>query len=175
MGAGRPPKPISILQTSGTFRKDRHGNKGINFPLPASIANPFDPKKNKAEALHWDDLAPALLQLGLLTVTSRATLIALCRLYRDIEEADANINENGQVIEVEVFHRVTGSVTGHRLITNPYVKLKDKYQDQYNKLLNEFGGNPSSAAKVASQKKPESTKAGNSFAFSMAGRKVSNL
>jgi phage terminase small subunit len=163
MGAGRPPKPTALKVLAGTLKKCRTNNAEPVFPSPKDITCPFDEKKESVAAAHWNELAPDLIRLGLLTVTSKATLVDLCRVRADIVACEEKIAAEGRWVMVPVFSRKTGEVTGEVEKENIAVKRLVALRYQHEKLLNEFGGNPSSAAKVASQKKPES-KVPSSFA-----------
>jgi phage terminase small subunit len=161
----RPRKPISILKLQGTHRKDRHATEDLPFSAAADIANPFDKEKQKDEAEHWDALAPDFIRLGLMNQVNKQTIVHLCQVHRDILACEKKIADEGLWVMTPVFSRKTGEQTGEIETENLAVRLLRDLRYQYEKLLNEFGGNPSAAAKVAAQKKPEkSTQPGDSFA-----------
>lgn len=165
MPVGRPRKPTNLLQLSGTWRADRHANPANETRFRAGDATcPFDATAEPAAAAEWNRLAPELLRLGLLTIASRNTLILICRTWADVVACDRKIAAEGLWVEVPVFSRKTGEQVGSREEENLAVSRQYEARALYNRLLNEFGGNPSSASKVASQKKPAGDKPGNSFA-----------
>jgi phage terminase small subunit len=138
------------------------------------VACPFDEEKEKIEAEHWNRLAPEFLRLGLLNHVNRETLIHICQVVRDIRIYEQKISEEGHFVDYPMFSKATGEQTGTIERENNAMRPLRDARLLHEKLLNEFGGNPSSASKVASQKKPDSVKPGNPFAFSFAGKKASN-
>lgn len=148
----RPRTPTRLLHLYGTYRSDRHKGRGdCSQWTPDSGENPFDKKQHPDAFAHWNALAPRFLELALLTVTSRETLIHICMVYEDIEVLQRKIRAEGLFVMYPVFSRKTGELVGEEERVNNATKPKKQAIDLYNRLLNEFGGNPASESKVASQ------------------------
>ena len=181
MPAGRPPKPTVLKLLAGNPGKRKINKDEPKFTLLADVANPFidandtDAEKPlSTEAEHWNRLAPEFLRLGLLNQVNRETLIHICQVVRDIRIYEQKIAEEGHFVDYPMFSKATGEQTGTIERENNAMRPLRDARLLHEKLLNEFGGNPSSASKVAAQKKPEKSPSGNPFAFSFAGKKASN-
>lgn len=147
---GRPPKPTAIKRLEGN-----PGNRKLNDDEPqfssADLTAPVGLDETaKAE---WNRLAPELRKLGLLTITSERTLFNLCMAWSNIVECEMKVAEEGMWITVGIFNK-KGEQIGTREMESPASVKLGFLRTQHKQLLNEFGGNPSSAAKVVA-KKPE--------------------
>lgn len=160
---GRPRKPTTLKILDGTFRKDRDGDRADEPRFsPGTSENPFDELRERDAHTEWNRIAPEFSRTALLHVASYQTLVRICRIYAEVLQYEKEIIDNGVMILQPVFSKATGEQTGEIRIQNPVtIPLRDA-RVLYNRLLNEFGGNPASASKVAAQKKPEKS-TGNSF------------
>ncbi len=165
MPAGRPPKPTALKLLAGNPGKRKLPKDEPIFTRLEDTANPFDEAKKKVQHDHWNRLAPEFLRLGLLNQVNRETLLHICECVNDIVVYTQKIEDEGHFVEYNVYSKATGEITGTVERENNATKPLREARLLHEKLLNEFGGNPSSASKVAAQKKPESTKAGNPFGF----------
>jgi hypothetical protein len=127
--------------------------------------NPFDAKRNPDAFAHWNVLAPKFLQLGLLTVVSRETLMHICSVYEDAEIFSTKIREEGLFVDYPVFSRKTGEQTGTVERENNAQKPWKQSIELYNRLMGEFGGTPATASRVQSQIKKSAPKLVNPFSF----------
>ena len=75
MAIGRKPIPAELHRLRGTWRRDRH-KKDQPAP-PAGVTMPRGVLPKSAIAV-WHDLAPALEEIGLLTVTDRPLFMMVC-------------------------------------------------------------------------------------------------
>lgn len=170
MGAGRPPKPTAIKELEGNPGK-RKLNKDEPKFTAIDTANPFrfdgqGENPQQAAYAEWARLSSEFSRLGLLTIGSRQTLYNICVTWAGIVECDAKVASEGMWIQETRATKAGETYTVEA--RNDAVDLGVELRGLYNRLLNEFGGNPSSASKVATQTKPAGDKPGNSFAAKLA-------
>lgn len=77
---GPPKKPTSLRVLHGTTRKDRYGDPGDEVTPAASTDAPPEHLQDIAREM-WQQLAPELKRLGLLSVLDRVQLEVLCEAY----------------------------------------------------------------------------------------------
>ena len=71
---GRPPTPVPVLKTRGTFREDRHGDR-----LEIAAEKPTCPEWLKGEAKkEWNRQIKELVKAGVIAKLDRGLLAAWC-------------------------------------------------------------------------------------------------
>ena len=118
----RQRKPTSAHVLEGTFRKDRHGDRGDEPKPPAGAAMPSYLRKVAGGAKRWGELHAQLTESKVLTVIDAGGLARLCVLQLDFE---------------------AWAVVGARRDAFPSAQLAELRQ-----LETAFGMNPAGRAKV---------------------------
>jgi P27 family predicted phage terminase small subunit len=143
MKPGPKPIPTSLKKLNGNPGK-RPFNE--HEPQPAVLA-PEPPDFLTESALEeWNRLIPELLDLGLVSVLSRATIAAYCQSYGRWKEAEAHLAEESYVL--------IGEKGGS--YQNPWLAIANKAIEQMQKISAEFGMTPSSQSRVTTTK-PQNT------------------
>jgi P27 family predicted phage terminase small subunit len=171
-GGGRPCVPTLVKKLRGTYRKDRAKADGPKFETK-EFTNPFNVTTQRVAYDEWNRVAPEFIRTGLLHVASYQTVVRMCNVLADIVSLEETVHQDGRLVRTPIV--VGDEQVGERLEAHPAMKLLLDARKLYNQLLNEFGGNPSSASKVASQKKPEAKKNAGSDFDSMFGTKRSKV
>ena len=146
MGKGRRPVPDSLKMIRGTFRKDRV-NK--NAPNPALVCPKPSKSLNDKEQKVWDELAPMLFNLGVLTEMDIVALTLLCRDIAMYRECLAIVNKEGMVI------KMVGSQGQTVLKVNPSYTIQRQLAGDILQMLREFGMTPASRMKIVVGEKPK--------------------
>jgi len=146
MRKGRRPVPDSLKMIRGTFRKDRV-NK--NAPNPALVCPKPSKSLNNKEKKVWNELAPMLFNLGVLTEMDVVALTLLCRDLAMYQECIATIKKEGRVIKMvgsqgQIVHKVNPCYTIHRQLADSILQM-----------LREFGMTPASRMKIVVDEKPK--------------------
>ena len=135
--AGRKPKPTTLRIIEGN-REHRPLNE--NEPKPRPVM-PECPEWLKGEGRKvWENLAPKLEKLGILTEIDGPAFAALCQCYGRFVEAEKKVDEEGAVQSV--------GENGYRQQI-PEISISQKYLAQARALLAEFGGTPSSRSRLS--------------------------
>ena len=135
---GRPRKPDALKRLEGTARADR---KIENTAEPSGM--PKRPSVLSAEAVAiWDDLAPKLSALGLLSEVDESTFAVYCQAYGDWKEMTELLNDLG------VAAWYSESESGYRQII-PEVTARDKAFQAMQKMAGRFGLDPSSRSGIS--------------------------
>lgn len=143
---GPPPKPTSLKLVQGN-----PGKRPINKdePKPAGIPKCPSHVPSIAKSL-WRELAPLLLNMGVLTEADRRALELVCTTYAEYRNADDDVRVNGITYS-------TTSTTGDVVIkANPAVNMRADAAKRYLTLIKEFGLTPSSRAGVKVEQKDKS-------------------
>ena len=146
MGKGRRPVPDSLKMIRGTFRKDRV-NK--NSPNPALVCPKPSKSLNDKERKVWNELAPMLYDVGVLTEMDVVALTLLCRDIAMYQDCVSIVKKEGRVIEMvgsqgQIVRKVNPCYTIQRQLTNDVLQK-----------LREFGMTPASRVKTVVDKKPK--------------------
>lgn len=85
---GRPRKPEALHILEGTFREDRHGNRGVD-----ADGIPERPKSLKGDAKKfWDSAVPQLIELGLAKAIDATQLEAMCQWFARYQKFSKTID-----------------------------------------------------------------------------------
>ena len=135
--AGRKPKPTTLRIIEGN-REHRPLNE--KEPKPRPVA-PECPEWLKGEGRKvWENLAPKLEKLGILTEIDGPAFAALCQCYGRFVEAEKKVDDEGTVQSI--------GENGYRQQI-PEISISQKYLAQARALLAEFGGTPSSRSRLS--------------------------
>lgn len=136
-GAGRPPKPTALKLLQGTARPDRM-NAGEPQPAPSSADAPARLLRFANALAFWEEHAPKLLALGLLTELDREELTTACEQHE--------VYVKTQVI---IMRAPSGKrALAVRPINHDALASRDR-------ILARFGFDPSSRAKISVKPKEE--------------------
>jgi len=96
MGARGPaPLPASTLKQIGSYRADRHGDRGEPVEV---TGEPFEPHELSEEAATlWDVVVPQLTALGIATSLDSFVLAAMCEWYGQWVRLQRQIDAAGEV------------------------------------------------------------------------------
>ena len=129
-------KSTGFHRLAGSFRGDRHGNGGLQFPPATGTPPRWLSKIAKAE---WKRVAPFLLEQGLLTETDTSVLAVYCNAFAGYLECSKKVEQEGHTVLVESQTR-TGRTS--KPIRNPAVTLMLDYQRAMLSAASKFGFSP---------------------------------
>lgn len=140
MPAGRPRKPTSLKLIEGTSNPGRIPK---NEPKPAPV-KPRIPGYLRGEGKkHWNELAPKLERLGILTEVDGDTLGTYCDAYHRWREAEVHIRRDGSVIAM--------GRDGY-LAPNPWISIRNRALDDMRRLAPELGIGAASRSRIEVKK-----------------------
>ena len=151
MGRGRPPKTVEQHKQDGTYQPCRHADRGTSLePLPGVDC----PASITGEARElWDAIVPALCKARMVTRVSLPTLEHAFFWWQQAQECRKLVEQ-------------AGGVAKYLLTLGPNTKnaldLALKYEQEYQKIMGQFGDTPVNATRVrgnVSEKKPDGTEA----------------
>lgn len=134
---GRPPKSVAQHIQDGTYQKCRHADRGTNLePLdgvdcPESITG-------KAREM-WESLVPALCRARMVTAVSLPTLEHAFYWWQQAQTCRSVVEAAGGTAAY-LLTLVPGSVN--------YLNLALKYEQEFEKIMAQFGDTPVNAARV---------------------------
>jgi len=139
---GPKPVPTSTLVARGSWRAASRGDR----EWKPKVVEPPVPRYVKGEARKiWKDLAPLLVEEGVLTVVDGIVFGLLCCAIAEFHEAQRLVEKHGALATTE-----KGATYQH-----PAVGMRNKAAERASKLAGQFGLSPSSRAGMAINKKLE--------------------
>ena len=69
---GRPPKSVEEHKSNGTYKPSRHDGRGISIEPLETLPAPVSLSKRAAEK--WNEIVPAMLAAGLVSVVDAVIL-----------------------------------------------------------------------------------------------------
>ena len=147
-------KPNSLKKLHGTMRPDRTVKR-----TASASGEPVRPDilSDKAKEI-WDDIAPKLIEMGLLGAVDQSTFTSYCQSYADYLELTQYLNKLGPL------NWYTEAESGYRQVI-PEVAERNKMFTQMQKLAPRFGMDPSSRSGIDTGKEPDTSTAVESFLF----------
>lgn len=145
---GRPAKSTEEHIKDGTYQPCRHDNRGITMDALDELPPPLSLNRSAVEK--WNEIVPAMLSAGLITVVDKEMLIDAFNNYAIAQDC---INEvNGY----------NGNYGDYLKNLNKFkdVNLIDEYNshmDRFNKIMMKFGVTPESRAKIRVKPKEKDT------------------
>ena len=142
---GRKPKP--------TERKKLEGNPGkrkLNQDEPKpSLGMPDPPPFLLPDARFlWDELAPELVRMNVLTKVDGKALAAACMAYARWLQAERDIDKYGILVETPIVSKKTNEIVGHVLKKNPACTAAHNSLCQVRSFFALFGLDPSSRCRL---------------------------
>lgn len=143
MPGGRPPKPTALKILQGTARRDR---LNPDEPQPPLLVEARPPSWLKGRARKgWQELAPVLLEMRVLTVGDRAALGLLCDAYGEYLELRETVRRVGRT-----YTMITESGS-EMVMARPEVNMMTDAWRRSMAAMQQFGLTPSSRSKVSAK------------------------
>lgn len=120
-------KPVELHVLAGTYRQDRHGNRG----LPATIP-PCPQGMSPTARKQWRSLARTLARAGLISHVDGLSLRLLAESIDIYLTASSKVTAQTMVVKT-----VNGNV-----IQNPFLAIRNRAWEQIVKLAASFGLTP---------------------------------
>jgi P27 family predicted phage terminase small subunit len=138
MGARGPaPTPTAVLQLRGSWRANaRKGEPKAPREIP-TCPGWLDAAAKSA----WNQLAPLLHQMGVLTLADANVLTRYCITWSRWKAAEQWIQDNGEVAEVE-------TDSGTTYVPHPQVRIAAMLGDQLGKMEQQLGLTPAARARL---------------------------
>jgi P27 family predicted phage terminase small subunit len=138
---GRKPKPSALRVIEGMRG---HRPLPTGEPKPEGTMPPCPKWLSKGARVHWRQLAPQLLRMGVLTRIDGTSLACFCDCLERYTEAIEFLEKNGSVIVVR-------DDKGQFRFTQPapQVGIAAKMLEQMNKIGSEFGWAPAARARLS--------------------------
>ena len=141
MKTGRPPKPAAIKKLEGNPGKRRIKNEVTAESL---MSVPEPPARLLPEAkTEWKRLAPALVNLDLLTELDLQAFAELCQNYAYYLGVDKKITDAGTAGVYAMQTTPSGYMQQH-----PLLSLRRQYYDLWHKGLSDFGLTPAARTRI---------------------------
>jgi len=143
MARGRKALAAEVKKATGAYSKNPQRE---NRSAPVADGNDPDMPNwfSDLEREKWGELVDDLRRNGVISADTREILIAYCTAYKMWREARERVAETGLAI-------IGVDKEGNTQITrNAYVTEMNKFREQMNKLLPEFGLTPASRQKLTS-------------------------
>jgi len=135
---GRPPKSVEEHKLDGTFREDRHGDRGFDVPHIADIKPPKGLTKEARKL--WKEIIPPLCQTGIIAVIDYPALEEAFRAYGTAVECKKYVDE----IEGGVAAYLATRKRMDSNLMNEYLK----HMERFDKIMMKFGMTPVERAKL---------------------------
>ncbi len=118
---GRPATPTTILALRGS--RHAKGRAGEIAPPPAEVACPTWLRDDPAALAHWDDTAPSLHALGLLTQLDVHVWARACALWSRLAALHQLLATDGLVLMADSGHgRLHPARKCEQLVLAEYVR-----------------------------------------------------
>ena len=131
--AGRPRKPTALKLIHGS--RDRHQNKFEPIPLGTAIAPSWI---NEAAVEEWNNLAPSLLAIGLLTEIDTQAFAVYCQSYAELIEAEDELLKLGK----------TQATKDGFMRKSPWLSVRDEAHKRMMQIGGQFGLTPASRTRI---------------------------
>lgn len=141
---GPAPTPTNIRLLHGETRPSQ-----INYNEPKPGQMPVEPPGDISEQAKeiWDKYAPDLIRVGVLTPWDVEDFRAWCDAVVSGREAQAELDENGEVIDQPMIDR-NGKFQGYRQIINPWWKVRMEAGARQTALGSRFGMTPADRTRI---------------------------
>lgn len=136
---GPAPTPTSLLKLSGSWRAKTRGNE----PQPEPGAPPSPDWLDEDARAVWNELAPQLEQMGVLTQIDGRALARYCDVWVRWYKARDFLRQHGDTYPLK---DESGKVK--YLQQFPQVAIANKLATQLTRLEQEFGMTPASRARI---------------------------
>ena len=147
---GTKPTPTAILKLRGSWRADINKDE----PMPES-GIPECPEDLECMAKDcWDELAPLLDDMNVLTVADGKAFELLCITFSNWKRSEQMLKEHGEVYPIRDNN---GQIK--YLQQSPYVAMSRNFGKAFKEMLCEFGLTPSARSRVTVNSDKQSNQA----------------
>jgi P27 family predicted phage terminase small subunit len=147
---GPKPTPTAMLKLRGSWRGDVNKDE----PMP-DIGVPECPKEIEGIAKDcWDELAPMLVGMNVLTVADGKAFELLCVTFSNWKRSEAMLQKHGDVYPIR-----DANNNVKYLQQSPYVAMARNFGKAFKEMLCEFGLTPSSRSRIVTGGDKQATKA----------------
>ena len=147
---GPKPTPTAMLKLRGSWRGDINKNEP-----EAEVGIPECPKHLDGYAKDcWDELAPMLVNMKILTVADGKAFELLCTTFSNWKRSEEMLNKHGDVYPI----RDSNNQVKY-LQQSPYVAMARNFGKAFKDMLCEFGLTPSARSRVIASADNQSNKA----------------
>lgn len=143
---GRPIKSTEEHIKDGTYRKDRHANRGVMLDSVKEISAPKN--LNKAAAGKWAEIIPTLQDAGLISSVDLPELTDAFLHYGFAQDCLNTVLENNSSVAEYLAHL-------NKFKDVDLVAKYTEYMDYFNRIMHKFGVTPTERAKIKIQPKKE--------------------
>ncbi len=134
---GRPPKSVQQHKLDGTYQKCRHENRGTNLEPLAGVSCPETVTGAAREI--WDQVVPPLCKAKLVTIISIPTLEHAFYWLQQAYEMRKLVEDAGGAKQ----YLLTVGLHSFNALD-----LALKYEQEYQKIMAQFGDTPVNASRV---------------------------
>jgi P27 family predicted phage terminase small subunit len=153
MPAGRKPRPAALRLLNGRHEGVDSGGRKVEAPPEFRRLLPLKPiELSPLAAEHWDLIVEELARLELTKPLDAGALAATCETWSRFAQAQAAINREGLLLEVEMSR---GEVTWTETRVHPAVKVAEVAGREYRAWCSEFGLTPSAEGRLSPRKEPD--------------------
>lgn len=154
--SGRRRKPTALTIIEGGKANGVLARKRSNEPVPASTAKCPHPPKHMSDAArtYWKTHANALWEVGLLTKSDLTAWEQCCEAYAEVREAQEQKKKGLYVQDPTIPLKANGDPMVRKGIKNPYYQIEKEAFKRLTSMLDRFGMNPSSRARVSNGDRP---------------------
>src|SRR5690349_11597598 len=141
---GRPAKPTALKILHGETRPSR-----LNNAEPQPSQTKVEPPEDLSEEalVIWHELAADLERTGVLKPWDARAYGDYCEAVVSSREAQAHLDEEGEVIDYPVFNR-SGEEVSTRPVINPWWKVRMESSESMRKGQARFGLTPADRARL---------------------------
>jgi len=150
MAAGRKPRPAALRLLGGRHAGVDSGGRKVEAGPEFRRLLPLKPMELSPEAAeHWDLIVEELARLELTKPLDAGALAATCETWARFAQAQAAINREGLLVEVEMRR---GDVAWTETRVHPAVRIVEAASKEYRAWCSEFGLTPSAESRLAPRK-----------------------
>lgn len=135
---GRPPKSVDEHKANGTYKPSRHEGRGITIEPLEQLPPPVSLSERAAEK--WDEIVPAMLSAGLVSVVD-AVILKDAFVSYDIAQ-DCLEKVNGYDTYGEYLRKL--DKTRQMNLLDSYVQ----HMNRFHKIMMKFGVTPEARTKM---------------------------
>lgn len=142
----RPPKAIEAHVQDGTYRADRHADRGLAIEHIADIKPPKGLTKDARKL--WKIVMPPLCSTGLVSILDYPALEEAFRAYGIAQQCLQNVQSQNDG-DIAIY------LAGRKRMDSNLVNEYLKHMDRFDRIMMKFGMTPVERAKIRGAKKKD--------------------